>query len=92
MREVTASAAGASAAVFVERTGAIVITSANWTGETAALEVSADQSTWQALKDASGPISLTGNGAFRVAGGLWYRLNKASTRTVTIRAVTGAVT
>lgn len=90
MRQVITSASGASAAVFALRDGVLTVTGSNWTGETATMECSADGVTWQPLTDAGGAVVLTANGVYRVAGGLHYRMNKASTRELKMQLTTPA--
>jgi len=72
------TSSGNSAAVQARRDCALVLYSANWASETANLEVSDNNTEWQAAKDDAGSaIAATGNEVFRVAGGFYYRINKS---------------
>jgi hypothetical protein len=78
VRQQIVTASGASAAVQAKRDCSLILYSAAWTSETAALELSDNGTDWQPAKDASGSaIVASGNDAFAVRGGFRYRINKS---------------
>jgi len=78
VRQQIVTASGASAAVQAKRDCSLILYSANWASETAALELSDNGTEWQPAKDAAGDaIVASGNEAFKVSGGFYYRVNKS---------------
>jgi hypothetical protein len=85
---VTQSTAGAGEWVFAKRDCNLVCTSSNWTGETVSIEYRAPGGEACSLKDSpTEVVAFTANDGRRVRGGLEYRMNKASTRTVAMELV-----
>lgn len=78
VRQQIVTASGASAAVQAKRDCALILYSAAWTSETAALELSDNLYDWQPARDAAGvAIVASTNDAYSVRGGFGYRLVKS---------------
>jgi hypothetical protein len=84
---VTQSTAGAGTWVEARRECLLVCSSADWAGETATIEYQTPGGAVATLRDSAGNVAFTGNDGKRVPGGVKYRMNKASTKTVTMELV-----
>jgi len=89
MQSVETSSSGASDWLFAYRDSSLIVTSSDWTGETATIESRVPGGSAFTLEDSAGDVAFTANGARYVRGGLEYRMNKASTGTVKMVLLSG---
>lgn len=90
MNQVETAASGVSDAIFCGRECSLEFWSDNWAGETVTLEQSSDATNFYGAKLADGSAAeFTESDAVQVAGGFYYRMNKASTQAVRMREVIG---